>query len=71
MIPTDIVECKEVLKSTGVMGSTLKKQKLFEGLALVLSVRAAHTKIMLTNYKLMIVKTKYLNIVCTLNASKT
>ena len=69
MIPSDIVECKETFKPTGVMGSTLKKQKLFEGLALVLSVRAKHTKIMLTNYKFMIIKTSYLNIVCTLNDS--
>ena len=43
---SDIVECKELMKSTGVMGSSLISFKKFDGYALVLKVDKNVAKIM-------------------------
>ena len=42
----DLVRAKEMLKPVGVMGSTLKKYKKFEGIAIVLRTSGSVVTIM-------------------------
>ena len=65
MKAADIVDCKVRLKASGVMGSSLKEFKDFEGFALVLDFNKSKTltKIMKVGMKIVWVKTSSLNCV--------
>ncbi len=67
MKPGDLVVCKELVKATGVMGSTLKAHKLFFGYGLILKIKddgyASNAKVMLSNSKILSIKSSYLEVV--------
>ena len=59
----DIVMCKEILKPVGVMGSTLKKYKKFEGFAIVISNCKNISTIMRYDGSIINIKNSFLKVV--------
>lgn len=59
----DIVSCKTLVKPTGVMGSSLKEYKHFDGLAMVVGKKKKNTIIMKYDGKIISIKTSFLKIV--------
>ena len=59
----DLVRCKEILKPAGVMGSTLKKYKRFEGFAIIINSKKEWVKIMKNCGSIEIIKSSFLEVV--------
>ena len=58
----DIVTCKEIMRPTGVMGSTLVPTKIFDGFAIILSCRKNYTTVMKCNSDIISIKTSFLKV---------
>ena len=65
MKPGDVVKSKEINKSVGVMGSSLRLAKIFEGFAIVLSKNhnSKHIMIMKASGETMLIKASFLELV--------
>ena len=64
MKPGDVVRCKELIKPSGVMGSTLKKYKVFNGVAIVLKIEKNIATVMLSSSSILSIKVNFLEVVC-------
>ena len=64
MIPGDIVRCKELVKAAGVMGSTLKKYKVFNEVGIVIKIEKNIATVMLSSSSILSVKANFLEVIC-------
>ena len=63
MKSSDLVCSKRVLKSAGVMGSSLKPCLIFEGFGIIIATSDNRAKIMLSDSSLVWTMKKHLNVV--------